>query len=70
MKLLKRVGVVSAARITGVLTAIFGWILGIVRAFIGGALYVALYNLVAGLVGGDRDRTRVAPRPHTQSGSR
>ncbi len=82
MKVLKRVGVVSAARISGVLAAIFGLILGIVCAFIGGglgslgvvpvwlvnliglpiiyglvgiiggALYAALYNLVAGLIGG------------------
>ncbi len=82
MKVLKRVGVVSAAKISGVLAAIFGLILGIVCAFIGGglgslgvvpgwlvnligfpiiyglvgviggALYAALYNLVAGLVGG------------------
>ena len=86
MKVLKRVGVVSAAKVTGVLAAIFGLILGIgfalVGAFgggglgsfgglpgwlisligwpigyglfgvIGGALYAALYNLVAGLIGG------------------
>ena len=82
MKVLKRVGVVSAAKVLGVLAAIFGLILGIVCAFIGGglgslgglpvwlvnligfpiiyglvgviggALYAALYNLVAGLVGG------------------
>ena len=86
MKVLKRVGVVSAAKVTGVLAAIFGLILGIGFALvgvhfggglgslgvvpvwlvsligfpiiyglvgvIGGALYAALYNLVAGLVGG------------------
>ena len=82
MKVLKRVGVVSAAKVTGVLAAIFGLILGIGFALvggglgslgvvpvwlvnligfpiiyglvgvIGGALYAALYNLVAGLIGG------------------
>ena len=42
MKVLKRVGVVSAAKVTGVLAAIFGLILGIgfalVGAFGGGGL--------------------------------
>lgn len=82
MQVLKRVGVFSAAKVTGVLTAVFGLIPGVVFAFIGGglgsfggeldwlvnlvgfpivyglagvvfgAIYAALYNGVARLVGG------------------
>lgn len=79
---LKRVDIVSAAKVTAVLAAIFGLIVGILFTFVGGfgampslggwwplnlifwpilyalagvvfgALYAALYNVVARLVGG------------------
>lgn len=85
MQVLKRVGVGSAAKISGILTAIVGLIVGVLFAFaamfnpapggfwgwwpihlvawpivygllgvIFGALYAALYNVVAGWVGGIR----------------
>lgn len=81
MTVVKRVGVVSAAKISGIITAIFGLIVGVILAFtgvlggtvlgghwsvdvigftvlyaiagfFGGLIYAALYNLVAGWVGG------------------
>ena len=85
MKELKRIGIASSAKVTGVLTAIFGLFAGIAFALfasigggmgsfggvaglligligvpilygligvVAGALYAALYNLIAGLIGG------------------
>lgn len=100
MQVFKRVDVASATKISGVLAAVFGVLLGIGFAFAGGglgsfgglpgwligligwpiicgligaiagAIYAALYNLVAGSVGGlevalEQDHRW---RPHSLSG--
>ena len=82
MKELKRIGPLSAGKISGVISAVFGVIAGLILAlfagalgepflggnwfvqligltliyaiagFVGGVIYAAIYNLVAGWVGG------------------